>query len=148
MVTAQNPEHKLAINTDWVSASAMLFLFVISAFGGAHVIWRLFRGKVQSSPIFWPAIVAALFFVYIGITARVKELKILSLLLSVGPISRALLRLFKAPTDLQNMNSVFIGCVDVLIYFAAAVYVVIWFKRNTTWLGKEPTGSAAQGPGT
>ncbi len=131
MTESQNPERRLAMNTDWVSAIGMVLLFALCAFFAGHGTWRLFHGEVHSVDTSWPIILAALFFLYIGIAARVKELKILFVLLALGPISKALLWKLKAPMDIQNMNSVFVGWIDVVVYVGVAAYILWWFKRNT-----------------
>jgi|HubBroStandDraft_5_1064220.scaffolds.fasta_scaffold599794_2 hypothetical protein len=126
------PKKHLALDTDRGSAAGMILLFVMCGLFAATTASRIVHGTqpTVSASISWRTwfllVLCPLWF----FGTRERLLRILCLVVAIGPVSRVLLWLLKAPLDTLIANVAFLRVIDLMLFVAVCVYIPCWFKSK------------------
>ena len=136
---------KLALDTDWVTATAMLLLFFMCLFFAVGNSWLLATGSFRVSPTPYAAFAFVTFLFWMAYRAPEKVVKIGAFVLAVGPIAKIVLWLFRATPETLRLNAVFERTFDMVVYLGACVYVINWFRCRFQWVSDVPSSGLASG---
>ena len=132
----QEPKQHLALDTDRGSAVAMVILFAICALSAATTMLKIVHRSQPfvSGTIPWQTwLVLAMCPVWFFGT-RERLLRIICVAIAIGPLSRVLLWLLKAPADTLIANAAFLRVIDVMLYVGVCVYAPYWFKSKLRYV--------------
>ncbi len=129
---AQEPKKHLALDTDRGSAVAMIILFAVCALSAATTMLKIVHRSqpVVSGTIHWQTwlVLGTCPVYFFGMRERL--LRIICVVIAVGPVSRVLLWLLKAPLDTLIANAAFLRVIDLMLYVGVCVYAPYWFKSK------------------
>jgi hypothetical protein len=126
MFTSGMKKH-LALDTDWVSATAMVCLFLISAMLLAGNIWRADHGRVALERVSWDTWILLGICAWFFVLAKQRDVRYATGLLALSPVSRVILWAVHASVETQLVNAAFLSVINVILFAGVCGYVVWWF---------------------
>jgi hypothetical protein len=131
-VIVPESKRRLALDTDWGTALAAVWAFMLCAALGVGTSWTTMRGTFKVSPASWWTPLFAGLLIWMGISIRLKLWRLAAFVAALGPVSRMVLWSLRSPYDARLANEIFVRWIDSVLYFAACVYVVYWFRTKVT----------------
>jgi hypothetical protein len=135
--TAAAPKKHLVLETDWTSALGMGLLFLFSCLAVAVKTRNILRGAVSLEPIAWQTWLLLGMAAYVFLSIRPSEyrktIRIVTVLVAIGPGSRIALGMLHASEDTQLANVAFVHVINDLIFVCVCLYVLWWFKSRIRW---------------
>jgi hypothetical protein len=132
------PRKHLALDTDWTSAAGMGFLLILLMMLATRSAIRIVHGPWTVEPITWQTWLlvgmCAWFFFSASRTPYERSIRIISVLMAIGPVSRILLRMFHATIETELFNAAFVRVINGIVDLGGCVFVVWWFKSKIRYV--------------
>jgi hypothetical protein len=129
------PKKHLALDTDWTSAVTMVLLFIFCALFTALSAYSIFYRHHSAERITWRTWVmvgmAAWLFVSVRTSEHKSQIRAVIALMSVGPVSRIVLRIVHATVETQLANDAIVRVIDGLLFAGLGLSVLWWFKSKS-----------------
>ena len=130
------PKKHLALDTDVVSVVAMAIVFAMSALLAVTTMLRIVHRvqPVVSATISWQTWLLLVLCPLYFFGLRERLLRIICAVFAIGPVSRVLLWLLKAPPDTLIANVAFLRVIDLMLYVFGCIYIPYWFRSKLRYV--------------
>ena len=132
------PKKHLALDTDWTSAAGMGFLLLLFLMLATRSAIRIVRGPWSVEPITWQTWLlvgmCAWSFFCASRTPYERSIRIIGVLVAIGPVSRILLRMSHATIETELFNAAFVRGINGMLYVGGCLFVLWWFKSKIRYV--------------
>src|SRR5579859_5795077 len=125
-----SPQKHLALDTDWVSAAGMGFLLFICAMLACGAAIRIVHGSQLVSPVTWHTWLLLGMCILGFCGAPDRAVRLVTVVVAVGPASRILLWMSRATPATQLANAALVRMIDEALYVGGCLYALWWFKTK------------------
>jgi len=128
---SEEPKKTLALDTDWITATLMAFLFLVLALYGGFAVWRFTQGRfyVFTHAPSWETYLLAVYGTCLWFMLKDRWTRTLLALILVGPIVRVALYWLGSPAALRAAAPGF-AFLHLGIIALAIVLLVSWFRKR------------------
>jgi hypothetical protein len=133
MPDEQAGDKNLALDTDWLTAASMAFLFLSCALMSIGVAWTMLTGRWGVSRLSWDTgflIVCCVWLIFVGD----RTLRFAFALLLLGPVLRVFAWLLHVSPQTELTIGIFDRWTDVIVYAGLCLYCVVWFKCKIRYI--------------
>lgn len=128
---SEQSKKALELNTDWMTATLMAFLFLFLALYGGFAVWRFTQGRFYASTHApsWETYFLAVYGGFLLFTLKDRGTRRLLVLILIGPIATVALYWLGGPAALRIAAPGF-AILNLAIIALSIVLLVLWFRKR------------------